>query len=129
MVLIRSLLRREGIRVPSAGGEVFARRVQDLGLPVLLAAEVAPLLALLTPLNEQIRSLDQHLARVVASNETAKRLTTVPGVGAVTAVSFLATLDQAVVFKAHTRWRATLGWCPWNGAPAKLSAEVHHEGR
>ena len=82
IVLIRSLLRRKGIRVASGGAEVFARRVRDLGLPVHLAAEVAPLLALLTPLNEQIKSLDQHLTRIACTNETAKRLTTVPGVGA-----------------------------------------------
>jgi transposase len=125
MVLIRSLLRREGIRVPSASGEIFARRVQDLGLPVHLAAEVAPLLALLTPLNEQIKSLDQHLARVVASNETARRLTTVPGVGAVTAVSFLATLDPASRFQGAHQVESYLGLVPMEWSSSETQRRGH----
>jgi transposase len=125
MVLVRALLRREGIRVPSATGEVFARRVQDLALPVHLTVEVAPLLALLTPLNEHIRSLDQHLARIVGSNETAKRLTTVPGVGAVTAVSFLATLDEASRFHGAHQVESYLGLVPMEWSSSEIQRRGH----
>lgn len=124
IVLIRSLLRREGLRLASCGAEVFARRVDDLGLPVHLLADVAPLLLLLTPLNEQIKSLDQHLARIACTNETAKRLTTVPGVGAVTAVSFVATLDQASRFGGAHQVESYLGLVPMEWS----SSEVHRKG-
>jgi transposase len=87
IVLIRSLLRREGIRVASGASEAFTKRVEALELPVHLTTEVAPLMAFLTPLNVQIKALDQELTQLAGTNETAKRLTTVPGVGAVTAVS------------------------------------------
>ena len=125
MVLVRSLLRREGIRVPKAAGEVFARRVHDLGLPVHLAVEVAPLLALITPLNEQIKTLDQQLARIAFANETAKRLTTVPGVGAVTAVSFLATLDQASRFQGAHQVESYLGLVPMEWSSSETQRRGH----
>jgi transposase len=125
MVLVRSLLRREGIRVPSAEGEVFARRVQDLELPVHLVAEVAPLLSLLAPLNEQITLLDQQLARIACTNETAPRLTTVPGVGAVTAVSFLATLDQATRFQSAHQVASYLGLVPMEWSSSETQRRGH----
>ena len=125
MVLVRSLLRREGIRVPNAGGEVFARRVHDLGLPVHLLAGVAPLLSLLAPLNEQIKSQDQQLAQIAGSNETARRLTTVPGVGAVTAVAFLATLDQVNRFQGAHQVESYLGLVPMEWSSSEVQRKGH----
>jgi transposase len=125
MVLIRSLLRREGIRVPKAVGQVFARRVQELELPGHLGAEVAPLLSLLPPLNEQIQLLDQQLAQIACTNETAQRLTTVPGVGAVTAVSFLATLDQASRFQGAHQVESYLGLVPMEWSSSETQRRGH----
>ena len=46
---------------------------------------IAPLVDLLGPLNAQIEALDEELERIVAADEVLRRLTTVPGVAAVTA--------------------------------------------
>src|SRR5262245_66686068 len=53
--LIRALLRQHGYRVPSGRAERFVRRLQDLPLPGRLRSVVAPLLALMRPLNRQLK--------------------------------------------------------------------------
>ena len=52
--LTRALLRQHGFRVPSGSAESFVHRVQGLPLPGRLRSVVAPLLALLRPLNQQL---------------------------------------------------------------------------
>ena len=122
---IQPLLRREGFRVRTGAPETFIRRVDELGLPPVLATVIAPLLQLLEPINEQIQALDEELENIVASDEVAARLATVPGVGAVTAVSFIATVDDVARFRGAHQLEAYLGLVPseWS------SSEVQRRGR
>src|ERR1041385_3653738 len=48
------LLRQPGFRVPSGSAESFVHRVQGLPLPGRVRSVVAPLLALMRPLNRQL---------------------------------------------------------------------------
>ena len=122
--LVRPLLRREGIRVRNGNVETFVRRVEELALPTHLCSEIAPLLHLFGPLNEQIKVLDDQLATMVRGDEVAKRLTTVPGVGPVTAVSYISTLDQVERFPSAHKVESYLGLVPaeWS------SSEIEHKG-
>src|SRR5262249_28013112 len=95
--------RRDGVRVPSGGAATFGPRVQALALSAPQHRLVAPLLALLRPLNPQLAILEAQLARGVAGHAAARRLCTVPGVGPgtggagvgrVTAAAVVATLDD-----------------------------------
>src|SRR5215467_6491593 len=61
--LVRSLLRREGIRMRSGAASSFSARVGELSLPQWLAAEIAPLLAVMEKLNEEIRAADDRIAK------------------------------------------------------------------
>jgi transposase len=79
--VVRSVLRRDGVRVPSGGAATFGVRVQALALSAPQHRVVAPLLALLRPLNQQLGALETQLARGVAVHAAARRLCTVPGVG------------------------------------------------
>lgn len=74
--------------------------------------EIAPLLTLLESLNEQIKRADDHLAQTVKADPVVKRLTTVPGVGPVTATCFVATLDDVRRFPDAKQARAYLGLVP-----------------
>jgi transposase len=96
--VLRAVLRRDGIRVPSGGAATFGQRVQTLPLSATQARLVAPLVALLKPLNRQLAALEAQLARGVAANAAARRLCTVPGVGPVTAAAVVATLDDVSRF-------------------------------
>jgi transposase len=125
VVLIRSLLRREGLRIRSGKAETFAQRAQSVDLPEHLKCEIAPLLVLLSPLNEQIKALDEQLVGMVALDAVTTRLTTAPGIGPVTAVSFVSTLDQVERFRGPHQVESYLGLVPreWS------SSEIQRKGR
>jgi transposase len=110
--LISTLLRRDGFRISSGAARHFLLRLEHLGLPAQLLEEVAPLIALLRLLNEQIKQADERLAQVVKDDEVVARLCTVPGVGPVTATSFAATLDNVTRFADAKQVRAYLGLVP-----------------
>jgi transposase len=111
--LISTLLRRDGLRIHNSGyTPTFLKRLAQLELPEALRAEIAPLLLLLQSLNEQIKQADQQLAALVEGDEVLARLCTVPGVGVITATSFVSTLDDAARFDGAKQARAYLGLVP-----------------
>ena len=111
--LISALLRRDGLRIHNSGySPTFLKRLSQLELPEALREEVAPLVLLLQSLNEQIKQADHQLAALVEGDEVLARLRTVPGVGVVTATSFVSTLDDAARFAGAKEARAYLGLVP-----------------
>jgi transposase len=56
--LIRALLRQQGSRVPSGSAEAFERRVSAMRLPGRRLSTLAPLLAIMRPLNAQLAYSD-----------------------------------------------------------------------
>jgi transposase len=110
--VIRAVLRREGIRVPSGSAATFARRLAQVAVPPAPAAVVAPLVELLGPLNAAIAAADAGMARRLAADPVAQRLATTPGVGPVTAVAFVATLDDVGRFARPGQVAAYLGLVP-----------------
>jgi len=110
--LISTLLRRDGLRIKSGYTPTFLKRLAQLELSVSLREEVAPLMLLLQSLNEQIKRADEQLAQLVREVEVVARLCTVPGVGPVTATSFVSTLDDASRFAGPKQARAYLGLVP-----------------
>jgi hypothetical protein len=85
--LIGALARRAGCRIKGCVSRSFATRVKQAGRPQHILRQVAPLLTMLKLLNEQIKQADEKLAEIVKDDEVVKRLTTVPGVGPVTATT------------------------------------------
>jgi transposase len=110
--LIRALVRRDGLRVAAGTARSFAARLNCLPLSAELRAEITPLVALLEGVNEQLRQADEQLAQLVKEDVVVRRLTTVPGVGPVTAVCFVATLDDVARFPEAKQARAYLGLVP-----------------
>src|SRR6266849_460229 len=76
--LIRALLRQHGYRVPSGSAEAFATRVRALALPGPLLSLIAPLLAVMRPLNRQLAYSDATIEHVAVHDERVQRLRTVP---------------------------------------------------
>ena len=110
--LIGAVLRRDGLRIGSGSASGFLRRLDAMVLPPPLAATVAPLRALLAPLNEQIAAAEARLAAGVDADPVMRRLDTVPGVGPVTAATFVATLDTVARFAGPHPVAAYLGLIP-----------------
>jgi len=125
ILLIRSLLRREGLRVRNGQSSSFPERVGELELPRHFKQEIAPLLALLGPLNRRITSLDRQLVEISRKDEVVKRLMTVPGVGTVIAVCFVATLDRVDRFRGPHQVESYLGLIPREWSSSEIQRRGH----
>ena len=110
--IIRALLRQYGYRVPSGSAEHFVHRVQRLPLPGRLRSVVAPLLALMRPLNAQLTFSDATIEHLAVQDPRVPRLRSVPSIGPVTAAAFLAAIDDAQRFHHAHQLEAYLGLVP-----------------
>jgi transposase len=107
--LIRALVRREGLRVRTGMARYFVRRLAELKLPEPLATLIAPLLVAMETLDREIDAADVRLAQHAENDPVVRRLTTVPSIGPVTALSFVATLDRVERFRGPHPAAAYLG--------------------
>jgi transposase len=123
--LCRALLRQEGIRVPSGGAPSFPTRVRALALPAELADAVEPLLLTHEHVHEQIKDLDARIEAAVHTDERAKRLTTVPSVGPVTALTFIALVDEIRRFPSADQLCSYLGLVPREYSSGEKQARGH----
>ena len=129
IAVLKALVRRDGLRLAAGDAERTAAKFGLLdatgAVSDALRTEVAPLLAVLAPLNDQIAAADRHLAAVAAADARVRRLMTAPGVGPVTATAFVATLDDAGRFQDAHQVMAYLGLVP----SEKSSGECQRRGR
>jgi transposase len=112
ITLIGSLARREGCRIATGGSNNFGARVEAAGLPAHVMQVIVPLLESLKMLNRQIAEAGAVLEEIVREDEVVRRLCTAPGVGPVTATTFVATIDDATRFDAAKQVRSHLGLAP-----------------
>jgi transposase len=125
MTRIQALLRHDGFRLRTGAPETFIPRVEELALPPALRAALAPLLELLGPMTQQVHALDAECKRLVEADEVAVRLTTVPGVGPVTAIAYVATLDDVARFRGAHQVEAYLGLVPGEWSSSEVQRRGH----
>jgi len=68
-----------------------------------LAAAVVPLLSARAAIEQQIADLDRKVMRLARKNAQARRFMTAPGVGPITALCFLATIDDTTLQTVEKR--------------------------
>jgi transposase len=110
--LCRALLRGAGLRVRSGAAESFVRRACEVEMDEGLRQSLAPTLAALAAVSEQIALCDRRLADEARRDEVVRRLMSVPGVGVLTALAFVAALDEVERFGQAKQVRAYLGLVP-----------------
>jgi transposase len=109
--------------------DVFAVRAAELteDRPEL-AASVVPLLGARAAIEQQIADLERKVMRLARNNAHARRFMTAPGVGPITALCFLATIDDPTRFKRSrsvgayaglTTRRYASGEIDWTGRISK----------
>jgi len=100
---IRGVLKTFGLILGAGNSDALIRRAEELadGHPMIsgLVAKLAEVRRLVVL---QVAAIDREIRRLVRSEPTLKRFMTVPGVGPITAVTFLSTIDDADRFK-HAR--------------------------
>lgn len=112
IAIITALLRRDGIRVRSGSAANFLARLEVLALTPHLAASIAPLRTVMGALNRELAAVEARLAERVDADAVMRRLQTVPGVGPVTAATFVAALDDVRRFRTAGQVTAYLGLVP-----------------
>jgi transposase len=123
--LVRALLRQDGWRLSHGTAETVPARLEQLALPEALRTVLTPLTTWLEELNTLLVNADADVAARAATDATAQRLMTAPGVGPVVALSFIATLDDPARFDGDpARASAFLGVVPAEDS----SGERRHKG-
>jgi transposase len=125
VAFIKAAVRREGLRLSQGTPERTASKLEAIELREEVLQELGPILGLLSPLNEQIVAANERLSQLSKDNPLVRRLMTAPGVGAVTALAFVASLDDVTRFKGAHQVEAYLGLVPSEYS----SGERQHRGR
>ena len=107
---VRGLLKNLGLVIGRCKLNTFTVRANELidGKPGLSAA-VGPLLKVREAIERQIGDLDGKVLRLARSVPQVRRFMTVPGVGPITALCYLATIDDPTRFKRSRSVGAYLG--------------------
>ena len=123
---IRGLLKNLGLVVGRAKLNVFALRASELieDRPELIAA-VGPLLKARETIERQITDLDRKVMKRARNDQQVRRFMTVPGVGPITALCYLATIDDPARFKKSRSVGAYVGLT----ARRYASGEIDWTGR
>ena len=108
----RAVLRGAGLRIQSGSTGNFLVRMAALELPASITETLAPLQRLIAVLNDELATADDRVARIAAEDPVVARLTTVPGIGAITATAYVAALDDAARFGRAAQVASYLGLAP-----------------
>lgn len=116
--MLRSLLAELGIAIPVGIVKALqmAREIVDgesrLDLPTEATNVVAMLAGQLLQLHAQLRKLDLRLAALQRSDDRARRLATIPGIGPIGATALAASVTDPSQFSSGRQFAAWLGLTP-----------------
>ncbi len=123
---VRGLLKVEGLVIGRAKDGVFSSRVRALlGERPDMALIIEPLLSARENTRQQLGLLERRVRQLASETPLTRSLMTVPGVGPVTALAFMATIDDPGRFRRSRSVGAYLGLTPRRHA----SGEVDWNGR
>jgi len=107
---IRGLLKNLGLVIGRAKMNTFKTRAQELieGKPALTAV-VEPLLVAREAIAQQIADLDRKVMGLARNDAQVRRFMTTPGIGPITALCYLATIDDPTRFNKSRNVGAYIG--------------------
>jgi transposase len=122
---VRGMAKSLGHRLPSASAEVFDQRVRQT-----LSSELFPglwaLLDSIRHLSAQIHELDQQVQQLCREQYPETRnLQQVPGVGPLTALRFVLSLEQPERFSSSRQVGAYIGLCPRLHSSGEQQPQLH----
>jgi transposase len=123
---MRGLCKGLGILLGKAGSAGLARKMNAVLVEAPDLKDIfAPLLLAQSCLTEQIEKFDRQLLAMAKSDQTVQRMMTVPGIGPLTALSFVVTIDDPTRFRHSADVGAYLGLTPRR----YQSGEIDRSGR
>ena len=110
---IQGLLLLHGLRLRPGLNATFERHAAAVAKPVPRASElIEPLLAVRRCILAEVAEFDGRLKRLAADDPVCRRLMTAPGVGALTALTFRAAIDEPARFTRSRSVGVHLGLTP-----------------
>lgn len=108
---VRATVKSLGERLPSCTAESFARKTRAL-LPKELRLALEPVYAALSAVDEQIKALDRTITRVAKKYPDVELVSQPCGVGVLTALVYLLTIEDKHRFKKSRTAGAFIGLRP-----------------
>jgi transposase len=112
----RGMLRQEGIRLPARSLSTFKGWQRLLGHAGYECEHIAPMLSAyyesFVSLTRSIQAMDKELAQREQNDERAARLQTMPKVGRIASLTFLAAVDDVKRFSSSRKLVRYSGLCP-----------------
>jgi transposase len=108
---VRSEVKSVGARLPSCSTDAFPKKVRE-DVPTVLRAALEPLLASIAAMTETIREYDRQIEDLCEKYPATKVLRQVEGVGPITALTYVLTIDDPKRFRHSRMVGAFLGLRP-----------------
>ena len=124
---IRGFLKTYGIRLGATSDANFVKKVKEkLSTEYAMASKgIETLLNCLEAIYDELKELTKQVEELANNNEDANHLMSVPGVGAITAMSYMAEIDDPIRFRNARAVGAYLGMTPTQYS----SGETKRQGR
>jgi transposase len=122
---VRAITRSTGARLPHARSAHVVDHVQALELPAEARAALTPLCELITHTSQALIAVDTHLSQVADGDPICRRLMSAPGIGPVTAVAFVAAIDDPRRFRTASQVAQYLGLVPQEASSGERQRRGH----
>lgn len=121
---VRGTVKAVGGRVPRCSTASFPKRAVE-GIPEVLGSTLMPVLEMIRELTQQIRAYDRQIERLCEERyPEAELLRAVPGVGALTALCFILTLEDPTRFRRSRDVGPYLGLVPRRADTGESSPQL-----
>lgn len=120
---VRGTLKSFGHRLPRCGAECFARKTREL-LPAELKPALDPMYEMLERLQDQIRLQDQAIERLAKRYPDVEVVSQIAGVGTLTALVFVLTIEDKHRFANSRMVGAYLGLRPRKNQSSKQDPQL-----
>ena len=124
---VRGWLRTQLGKIRSGATATFPDRVraQASENQQLIPSHIEQVLVVLDALNVQVLAADRQVKELARKNEVCRLLMTIPGVGPVTALTFVAALDDVSRFPHAHRAQSYLGLTPGENSSSERERRTH----
>jgi len=110
--IVRAMVRGAGCRIRSGSTDTFLTRLAAVEVSPVMHTTLSPLRSRIDVLNLELAKADETFATLVTQDPVVARLTTLPGIGPITASAYVAALDDAARFGGAAQVASYLGLVP-----------------
>jgi len=121
---VRSVVKSHGERLPSCGADAFAKKGAAF-IPAALKPALSPLVDQIAGLTATIKGYDQEIEAMLERYREAAVLRQVDGVGPLTALVYILTLEDPARFATNRDVPAYLGLVPGRKQTGASDPEMH----